>query len=328
MKIRLLVIAVVFFALLAGSAFAATAPVPPQWIKQFGSAQIDYAKDLVTDASGNVYVAGTTHGAIEVATTLASNTNKGGTDAFVAKFDPQGTLLWVVQFGSAADDFIEGIFLYSSYGTPLSLYVTGSTKGTMPGGALGFVNTNAGGADLFVAEIKPESGAIRWIRLYGTDKDDFAYGVTTDRSGLVYVVGSTNGSLDGVTDPGNFSDAFLLQLDANGDKIRINQFNVATIPLDTYAYGVAVDRSTAYDYIFVTGQAKANENGSLFVAKFDTWLGPKKIVTLGGPNNGSDNDVGRTIVVDSKGDVIVAGSTQGAFDGHAWSGNEDIVVVT
>ena len=38
MKTRHFVVALVLFILLAGSAFAATAPVPPQWVKQFGSA--------------------------------------------------------------------------------------------------------------------------------------------------------------------------------------------------------------------------------------------------------------------------------------------------
>ena len=71
------------------------------------------------------------------------------------------------------------------------------------------------------------------------------------------------------------------------------------------------------DYIYVTGLARAYENGSLFVAKFDAWCTLKKLVTLGGPNNGSDNDIGRAIAVDSKGNVIVAGSTLGAFDGNA-----------
>jgi hypothetical protein len=187
-------------------------------------------------------------------------------------------------------------------------------------------NKNTGRADAFVAKIH-SGGTLRWIKQFGTDKDDFAYGVITDRSGLVYVVGSTNGNIDGVTDPGTYSDAFLLQLDANGNKIRVTQFNVATRPLDTYAYGVAVDSSTAYDYIFVTGLARAYENGSLFIAKFDTWCTQKKLVTVGGPKNGSDNDIGRAIAIDSKGNVIVAGSTLGAFDGNAWSGNEDIVVV-
>ncbi len=326
MKTRHFVVTVVLFILLAGSAFAATAPVPPQWVKQFGSAQIDYAKDLVTDASGNVYVAGTTHGAIDAETQLVPNTSKGGTDAFVAKFDAQGVLLWVVQFGSDADDFIEGITL-DRFGF---LYVAGWTMGSMPGGAeqpvAPPVNANAGRADVFVAKIHT-GGTIRWVKQFGTDKDDFSYAVTTDRSGLVYAVGSTKGAMDGVTDPGDYSDAFLLQLSANGDKMPVKQFNVATRPLDTYAYGVAVDSSTAYDYIFVTGLARAYENGSLFIAKFDAWRELKKLVTVGGPNNGSDNDIGRAIAVDSKGSVIVAGSTLGAFDGNAWSGHEDIIVV-
>jgi hypothetical protein len=325
MKIRRLIV-VVLFMLLAGSAFAATAPGAPLSVKQFGSAQIDYAKALATDASGNVYVAGTTHGAIDVATTLASNTNKGGTDAFVAKFDPQGELLWVVQFGSAADDFIEGITL-DKYGF---LYVAGWTMGSMPGGVEQPVapreNANAGRADVFVAKIHT-GGTLRWIKQFGTNKDDFAYGVTADRSGLVYVVGSTSGTIDGATDPGTYSDAFLMQLDANGNKIRVTQFNVASSPLDTYAYGVAVDSSTSSDYIFVTGLARAYENGSLFIAKFNAWCELKTLVTAGGPRNGSDNDIGRAIAVDSKGNVIVAGSTLGAFDRNAWSGNEDIIVV-
>ena len=326
MKIRHLIV-VVLFMLLAGSAFAATAPGAALSVKQFGSAQIDYAKDLATDASGNVYVAGTTHGAIDVATTLASNTNKGGTDAFVAKFDPQGALLWVVQFGSAADDFIEGISLDKKNGF---LYVAGWTMGSMPGGVeqsgAAPENNNTGRADAFVAKIHT-GGTLRWIKQFGTDKDDFAYGATTDRSGLVYVVGSTNGTIDGVTDPGGTSDAFIAQLDATGSRLGTVQFDVASSPLDTYAYGVAVDSSTLYDYIFVTGLARAYENGSLFVIKFDQWLTKMKTVTLGGPKNGSDNDIGRAIAVDSKGNVIVAGSTLGAFDGNAWSGNEDIVVV-
>jgi hypothetical protein len=326
MKTRHLIV-VVLFMLLAGSAFAATAPGAPLSVKQFGSAQIDYAKDLATDASGNVYVAGTTHGAIDVATTLTSNTNKGGTDAFVAKFDPQGALLWVVQFGSAADDFIEGITLDKKNGF---LYVAGWTMGSMPGGVEQSgappENKNTGRADAFVAKIHT-GGTLRWIKQFGTDKDDFAYGVTTDRSGLVYVVGSTNGTIDRVTDPGGTSDAFIAQFDATGIRLGTVQFDAASIPLDTYAYGVAVDSSTSYDYIFVTGLARAYENGSLFVTKFDQWLTKIKTVTLGGPKNGSDNDIGRAIAVDSKGNVIVAGSTLGAFDGNAWSGNEDIVVV-
>jgi hypothetical protein len=327
-KARCIAAAVILLAMLAGSALAATAPVPPSFTKQFGSTQIDYAKDVVTDTDGNVYVAGTTFGSINAPTQRVPNANKGGADAFVAKFDPQGTLLWVTQFGSAADDFVEGISL-DKYGF---LYAAGWTRGSMPGGAeqSGSPNANAGGADIFVAKINTLSGTTLWINQSGTDKDDFAYGVATDRSGLVYVVGSTNGAIDGATDPGDHSDAFIMQFNTTGNKIYTNQFNVATPPRETYAYAVAVDSTNArFDNLFVTGLVQANENGSFFVAKFDTWLDSdtRKIVTLGGPHSGSDNDFGRAIAVDSKGYVIVAGSTSGAFDGNAWSGAEDIIVV-
>ena len=72
-------------------------------------------------------------------------------------------------------------------------------------------------------------------------------------------------------------------LTPTGNRFGTVQFNVASSPLDTYAYGVAVDSSTSYDYIFVTGLARAYENGSLFVAKFDPWLEQDKNRDPGGP---------------------------------------------
>jgi hypothetical protein len=328
MKARYLFAAVVLFALLAGTAFAASAPVPPSFTKQFGSTQIDYARDVVSDAAGNIYVAGTTYGEINGPAQLAPNANKGGADAFVAKFDPQGVLLWVAQFGSATDDFVEGISL-DKYGF---LFVAGWTRGSMPGGVeqSGTPNTNAGGTDMFVAKIHCESGTARWIKQRGSPEDDFAYGVAADSSGRIYVVGSTKGPLDGAPDPGENSDAFIMQFIANGDWMVTNQFNVASPPRETCAYAIAVDSTSARgDNIFVTGLVQAYESGSLFVAKFDTLLNPdtRKIVTRGGPRSGSDNDIGRAIAIDSKGNVIVAGSTSGAFDGNAWSGAEDIIVI-
>jgi hypothetical protein len=245
----------------------------------------------------------------------------------VAKFDPQGVLLWVTQFGSAADDFVNAITLEKRYGF---IYIAGWTSASMPGGVEHpEENASAGGTDFFLAKIH-ESGTIRWIKQDGTAGEDYAAGVATDSSGRVYVVGSTNGSIDGRTDPGGYSDAFIMQFDAYGYRLAVHQFNVATSPLNTNAYGVAVDSTSQRgDFIVVTGWAQGYENGSLFVAKFDAWLQPHtmKTATLGGLNNGSVFDVGRAVAVDSKGNIIVVGSTSGAFYGNAWAGAEDVIVV-
>jgi hypothetical protein len=322
MKARHLVIAAVLFALLAAS--AAFAQTPPQYTRQFGSDNYDYAKKIVADPSGNVYVAGYTHGVINAPSRPGANTNAGRKDAFGAKFDPQGALLWVTQLGSTEDDSIEAIFLHSRYGTPSSLYVAGSTNGSMPGNPTVGGNQYAGGVDLFVAEILLDNGAIRWVRQYGSAGDDSAYGLVTDESAMIYVVGSTTGRLDGVTEPGAISDAFIMKLDGSGNSFDIRQFNVASAPLDTVAYAVAIE-SRSFPSIYVTGSAKGNEEGSLFVAKFDTYLTQPAsggVATMGGRN-----DTGWAIAVDQSGNVIVAGSTLGAFEGNAAAGGEDIVVV-
>jgi hypothetical protein len=327
MKTRHLVIAVVLFALLAGS--AAFAQTLPQYTRQFGSDTYDHANKIVADPSGNVYVAGYTHGVINAPSRPGANTSAGGKDAFVAKFDPQGALLWVTQFGSTGDDSVEGIFLHNLFGT-LTLYVAGSTNGSMPGGPQRGMNPLAGGVDLFAAKIDPSSGTISWVRQYGTAGDDIAYGLVADQNAMIYVVGSTTGRLDGVTEPGATRDAFLLKLNASGDWMEINQFNIASNPLDTEAYAVAIE-SLSNPSLFVTGRVQGNEEGSLFVAKFDTHLNPaslgQSVVTLGGRNKGSDSDTGWAIAVDQSGNVIVAGSTKGAFEGNASAGGDDIVVV-
>jgi hypothetical protein len=340
MKARYLVAAVIFYTLLAGSALAGTALVSPLYTKQFGSSQIDYARKVVADDAGNVYVAGSTHGAFGATSQGTLNTNQGGADAFVAKFDAQGALLWVTQFGSAADDFIEGLALDKDG----FLYVAGWTEGSLP---VGFHqpatpgNNSAGGKDAFVAKISAAEridaagkidagGTIFWIQQFGSAENDYANSVATDKSGSIFVAGSTEGSIDKSTDPGGLSNAFLFKFEPVGGAWIIRaQFNAGTEPVDTYAYAVTVDSvSSVYnETVYVTGLASGNKNGSLFVAKYTDQCSFVRLVTLNYPGSENNTDVGRAIVTDKGGNVIVAGSTLGAFDGHSWSGEEDIIVV-
>ena len=67
-----------------------------QWSKQFGSSAANFGADVVMDVDGNVYVLGTTEGAL--------STRVGGRDSFLRKFDPAGTVVWTRQFGTVADD--------------------------------------------------------------------------------------------------------------------------------------------------------------------------------------------------------------------------------
>ena len=326
MKSRTIVLAVVLLALFAVSfAFAQTAPL---YIKQFGSDNYDYAMKTVTDSDGNVYVAGMTMGAFSAPPPATPNANSGSTDIFVAKFDPSGTLLWVSQFGSSTEDNIGGIALGSPSGF-LTLYVTGWTKGVMPGGTQGWRNSNAGTegtTDIFVAKIHPASGTVNWIKQYGTPGNDFANGIATDLSSMIYLAGSTTGTF-GSTDTRSTPEAFLVRLNSDGNWMGwAYQFNVASNPTGTAAYAVAVESPSSFSNVFVTGLVSGNLQGSLFVAKFSYDFEPLATVTLGGPNRGSDKDQGLAIAVDRSRNVIVAGSTQGNFEGNTSSGADDIIL--
>lgn len=66
----------------------------------------------------------------------------GSIQIWIAKYDNDGTLTWVRNFGTPSNDYSTGITVDSQDNT----YITGYTQGGSLSG------TNAGGADAFVAE--------------------------------------------------------------------------------------------------------------------------------------------------------------------------------
>src|SRR5437867_4288428 len=92
-----------------------------QWLREFGTAGSEVGYAVAVDAS-DVYVAGPTDGA------LPGQTNAGGNDAFLRKYDADGTEVWTRQFGSLDYDDAESVAADVS-----GIYVVGLTAGTLPG---------------------------------------------------------------------------------------------------------------------------------------------------------------------------------------------------
>ncbi len=151
------------------------------WTRQLGSPANDEALGLVADAQGNLYVSGTSEGALD-------GVNAGASDAFIAKYSSAGDLQWVRQQGSAAADSGTGI----SIDADGNLFISGSTAGTLG-------DASFGNNDAFVTKLSP-SGDLLWTRQLGSPEEDYGFGVAAAPGGYVFLGGSTFGNLSAEND--------------------------------------------------------------------------------------------------------------------------------
>ena len=89
-----------------------------EWVRQFGSTGDDGASGVAADALGNLYVVGEIQGA------LPGQTQLGGRDAFVRKYDASGNELWTRQFGSSDSNRANDVAVDTAGG----VYVVGDTS--------------------------------------------------------------------------------------------------------------------------------------------------------------------------------------------------------
>jgi len=166
-----------------------------EWIKQFGTSDNDYGESIITDGSGNLFVAGYTYG------TFPGEVNSGGySDAFIAKFRSDGTQEWIKQFGTAGPDMGYSIVTDQSD----NLFVAG-----------------AGSHSVFIAKYKSD-GTQKWFNQFGTSNWDIGYSITADGNSDLFVAGRTDGIFPGETSSGCYRDAFIA-------KFRSDEAN--TIPI-------------------------------------------------------------------------------------------------
>lgn len=269
------------------------------WTRQFGSSTFDEAAALATDATGNVVVAGSTEGDLD-------RPSLGPPDAFVRKYGAAGNLLWADQFGTSAHDGVGGVAVDPDG----NVIVVGSTQAAL-------VGTNAGADDVFVRKYDLTGNPV-WTRQFGTPVQDYAVGVAIDRAGNVFVVGSTNGVLEGSPTLSS-SDAFVTKYGAAGDHLWTRQFGSGGLD---GAEAVAVD---AAGNAFVVGQAGGEFGGpasgneqDAFVRKYD----PDGDILWTRSFGTAARDEADGIAVDGAGDVLVVGFTSGDLDAPS-AGDKD-----
>lgn len=169
------------------------------WAKSFGGTLGDEGNSILTDASGNVYIAGHFQDTVDFNPGPGINKilSAGGFDIFVQKMDASGNFLWAKTFGGPLFDDGSSISIDHTG----NLYTTGyfyATADFDPGKGTSNL-TSAGNIDLFVQKMDA-SGNFLWARSFGGVNYEQSSSISVDTKGSIYTLGYFNETAD--FDPG------------------------------------------------------------------------------------------------------------------------------
>lgn len=239
------------------------------WSTLFGGTGWDSGYSCEVDATGNVYITGQTGSpnAIATAGTHQTTFDGGISDAYVAKFDPIGNLLWGTYFGGSEYD--------ASYACSLDendqVYVTGFTESD--GGEISTASshqpTRGGLADGFLAKFDGTTGNRIWGTFYGGSGYEQGglnyngYSCVCDGNGSVYMCGTTSSAQNIATanshQPviGGYSDAFLVKFTTDGVREWGTYYGGTGV---SGGYTCALD---AFQNVYLSGETASDEASAI-----------------------------------------------------------------
>ena len=286
-----------------------------QFSLTLGGSGFSDASAVAVGRDGSIYVAGSTAAPGLASSGAAQSALAGASDAFVAKYSADGTLLYFTYLGGSGDETATGIAVDSQG----SAYVCGYTRSRDFPAVNAFqpaleARVNGGG---FVAKVAADGSAFVYSTYLGGNKFDIAYAIAVDSNGSAYVTGSAYSTDFPMVNPiqatSRGNSAFVAQFAPDGRSLLFSTYLGGTG--DDRGYGIAVD---AQGLVYVTGETSSPDfpmvnatqafagNSDAFVVKLDP-SGPALIYStfLGG----SGADHGRAIAVDSGGSAYITGDT-------------------
>lgn len=317
------------------------------WTQQIGSLGTDESNSVAVDGTGNVFITGFTTGDL-------GGTIIGATDAFLSKFDSNGSELWTEQIGAAGFDRSHSVAVDISG----NAYITGHTKELV-------IENPLSTRDIFIAKFDG-SGTELWTKQLLSDfTSDIGYDIDTDSDQNIYISGhgipsgqlffakfDSNGNeiwskeLNTLFPNSNYSIAIdsqgfsyftisinpsstdsqyvlLTKLDDNGEIVWSQ--NVLDSTASETNLSLAIDDA---DFLYLSGLTYGSLEGSnagesdAFLGKFDTDGNELWVEQIGTPGL----DQSRSVEVDGLGNVYISGYTEGSLGGTN-AGGEDAFIV-
>ncbi|MCC6412036.1 MAG: hypothetical protein IT270_10280 [Saprospiraceae bacterium] len=159
-----------------------------QWARQMGGTGFDRVLCLAQNDQGDLYLGGhfTETADFDPSANTANLTVEGDNDAFFARYDTEGQLVWAKSVGGFFYEETRGIavdgqgavYVTGRYGEPVDFDPGPGTH----------VLDNAGINDAFLAKYD-STGALVWAKPFGSDGNDIGNAVSIDASGRLYCTG-------------------------------------------------------------------------------------------------------------------------------------------
>lgn len=317
-----------------------------------GGSLDDIALGAAFDGSGNAIVAGETLSTD--LTTLAPRqaAKAGGKDAFVAKLNATGGLVYSTYHGGLLDDVAHD----AAADAAGNAYVVGTTSSTNFPVLAGWDTTANGGTDAFMSKLNAAGSALAWSSYLGGSGNDEGRGIAVDNAGNTYLAGVAGSANFPITVSGfdpvlnGTSDAFLTKMGTTGGTLSFSTFfgggkadgaygltvNAATgeaaivgfsnstdLPLKNNPQSGKFPCNVVYANVpgWYCNLATNPGSGSYYQNVTDGFVA--KFVTAGNALNFSTYlgswyaDELRGVAVDDKGNTLVAGTSQGYYIGQA-----------
>ncbi len=271
------------------------------WAKALASNGDDIISEVSFDAAGNVFVVGEHTSTASFGGT--SFINNEGKNAFVAKLDPNGEVIWSRSIGNEEDAkftslHIDGqgnVFAYGEFGGNLNL----------DGNSL--VSTDV--KSLFLLKLN-NAGVVVWAKSMGKQFDNSS-DVWVNSVGEAVITGGFLGRLilgnDTLFSKG-LSDVFISKLNANGDFIWAKSFGGTQVDNCFSIIGDADNNiycAPVYNGTMLLGGNTFVSNGAwdVLAAKFS----PQGDHIWSNSFGGSDHDRSNDIQLDASGNLLVSG---------------------
>jgi hypothetical protein len=287
------------------------------WSTFIGGGNADIGYGVAYDESGNVYLVGQTNSNDFPATAGAYDTTWSGGDAFVAKFNANGTVLvYATYLGGMSPDDGFGITMIDNRAC-----VTGATwSNDFPTTSGAYDTTHNGFQDAFVVQLNASGSALDFATFLGSTGFDIGYGITVDLSDNILVTG-TAGAADFPTTQEaadtSFAngEAFVARLNSSGSTLMYSTYlgggeddNGRDVVTDQSGNAYVTGYSNSLDFPTTSGAYDTTHNGDydVFVVKLNVSGSTLLNSTYLG---GSNSDYGYGIILDDTLQVHVAGET-------------------